>query len=377
MLKSGYDVFQVGNSQLNSNELESLGKECVSNYNKKSMVSSEICRDSDKLSRSLFENNPHIYLNPTENLMLGNYVKDGDTVATIYSSGDFALDAVFHGAKEVVGFDINKFQYPVGAFKTMALGVLDYFDYFSFFSDIGSDLYLDRGIYDKIKLNNPKNKFYKFWDQIINQYVKDKRSLADNPLLGNFPFFNLATAYSMVTGTDVAKIPELIMGAQGIKTIGSYSENEESYEATKERLKSSNISFLKSGLLEFRRQLVLSKYLSGDFSGFDTIYLSNVPEYINGDAFVSTVQKQLMPLLKDDGSIVYCCQGREPEVLMGVVSKWSSSNNLPIDFFQELNDVKAFSELRKMYDVSLDKVPTLSKLNGPGNYDTFVKVMKK
>ena len=60
-------------------------------------------------------------------------VKDGDTIATVYGSGDFALDAVFHGAREVVGFDINEFQYPVGAFKTMSLEILSYSDYFTFF----------------------------------------------------------------------------------------------------------------------------------------------------------------------------------------------------------------------------------------------------
>ena len=229
---------------------------------------------------ALFEDSPHIYVNPTENLMLGNYVKDGDTVATVYGSGDFALDAVFHGAKEVVGFDINKFQYPVGAFKTAALKVLDYDDYFGFFSDTMSSSYLDKSVYGKIKLADPKNKFYKFWDPIINQYDKDKKSLSGNPIvgMGEFSLFEIALTYSKIMGISYAKIPELIMGPQGVQTPGSYNENASSYEDTKEKLKSSNISFLKSSLLGFRRQLVLSKYLGSNFSGFDTIYLSNVPE---------------------------------------------------------------------------------------------------
>ena len=167
------------------------------------------------------------------------------------------------------------------------------------------------------------------------------------------------------------------MGPQGVQTPGSYNENASSYEDTKEKLKSSNISFLKSSLLGFRRQLVLSKYLDSDFSGFDTIYLSNVPEYIKGDAFVDTVQKQLMPLLKDDGSIVYCCQGRDPEILMGTASSLNLDNSTSVDAFQEKNDVMAFSILKNMYDVSFDTVSTLSDFNGPGKHDTFVKVMKK
>ena len=379
MLKSDYDVSLVGNRQLSSSELEKMGRECISNYSQKRKVSINDYENADKLSLSLFEDSPHIYVNPTENLMLGNYVKDGATIATVYGSGDFALDAVFHGAKEVVGFDINKFQYPVGAFKTMALEILSYSDYFTFFSDTRSSLYLDKSIYDKIKLNNPKNKFYKFWDPIINQYDKDKQVLRGDPMvgMGEFSLFEIALTYAKVMGIKYAKIPELIMGPQGVQTPGSYNENAGSYEATGEKLKSSKISFLKSGLLGFRRQLVLSKYLNSDFSGFDTIYLSNVPEYIKGDAFVDAVKKQLMPLLKDDGSIVYCCQGRDPEVLNGSTSSLNLDNNLSVDAVREKNDVIAFDMLSKMYDVSCDTVQTLSDFNGPGNYDTFVKVLKK
>lgn len=379
MLKSGYDVLLVGNRQLNSSELEKMGRECVSNYSQKKIISDNDCENADKLSVALFEDSPHIYVNPTENLMLGNYVKDGDTVATVYGSGDFALDAVFHGAKEVVGFDINKFQYPVGAFKTAALKVLDYDDYFSFFSDTMSSSYLDKSVYGKIKLADPKNKFYKFWDPMINQYDKDKKSLSGNPIvgMGEFSLFEIALTYSKIMGISYAKIPELIMGPQGVQTPGSYNENASSYEDTKEKLKSSNISFLKSSLLGFRRQLVLSKYLGSNFSGFDTIYLSNVPEYIEGDSFVNTVQKQLMPLLKDDGSVVYCCQGRDPKILSGGISSLNLRDNMSVDAVQEKNDVIAFDMLSKMYDVSIETAPTLSDFNGPSKHDTFVKVMKK
>lgn len=379
MLKSDYDVFLVGNKQISSSELEKMGRECISNYSQKRKVSINDYENADKLSVALFEDSPHIYVNPTENLVLGNYVKDGDTIATVYGSGDFALDAVFHGAREVVGFDINEFQYPVGAFKTMSLEILSYSDYFTFFSDTRSSLYLDKGIYNTIKLGNPKNKFYKFWDPIINQYDKDKQVLRGDPMvgMGEFSLFEIALTYAKVMGIKYAKIPELIMGPQGVQTPGSYNENAGSYEATGEKLKSSKISFLKSSLLGFRRQLVLSKYLNSDFSGFDTIYLSNVPEYIKGNAFVDTVKKQLMPLLKDDGSIVYCCQGRDLEVLNGSTSSLNLDNNLSVDAVLEKNDVIAFDMLSKMYDVSCDTVQTLSDFNGPGNYDTFVKVMKK
>ena len=379
MLKGSYDVFLVGNRQLSSSELEKMGRECISSYSQKRKVSINDYENADKLSVALFEDSPHIYVNPTENLVLGNYVRDGDTIATVYGSGDFALDAVFHGAKEVVGFDINKFQYPVGAFKTMALEILSYSDYFTFFSDTRSSLYLDKCIYDKIKLGNPRNKFYKFWDSIINQYDKDKQVLRGDPMvgMGEFSLFEIALTYAKVMGIKCAKIPKLIMGPQGVQSSGSYNENAKSYEATREKLKSSRISFLRSSLLNLRRQLVLSKYLNSDFSGFDTIYLSNVPEYIKGDAFVDAVKKQLMPLLKDDGSIVYCCQGRDPEILSGGASSLSSENNLSVDAIQEKNDVIAFDMLSKMYDVSFDTAKTLSDFNGPGNYDTFVKIMKK
>lgn len=82
-----------------------------------------------------------------------------------------------------------------------------------------------------------------------------------------------------LNGQNVTKVKHLIQGEGGEKKPNSYLESEQSYEDTKARLQNSNISYIKSDLLCLRTNLQRIK----SNLGFDKIYLSNVPEYFNGD----------------------------------------------------------------------------------------------
>ena len=92
-----------------------------------------------------------------------------------------------------------------------------------------------------------------------------------------------------------------------------------------------------------------------------------------------------MPLLKDDGVIVYCCQGVDPELL------YKSSDNDVLQMrkeclsmrssdlvttFQEINDIESFKKLSQLYDVSTSVTDAMGIGNGKANTDVFVYVRK-
>ena len=123
--------------------------------------------------------------------------------------------------------------------------------------------------------------------------------------------------------------------------------------------------------------------LNSDFKGFQSIYLSNIPEYMSGKFFRSVIDNELMELLSDDGVIVYCCQGLSPKSLKDGVKV---SEDEFEDFFmdrdvisktQQKNNIDGYSLLKKKYDVSVDEVPSMSMSNGFEDKDTFVYVKKR
>ena len=54
------------------------------------------------LSKQLFEDAPTLYLNPTEKMHISNLVVPNSKFLTVLSSGDFVIDASFHGASEIL-----------------------------------------------------------------------------------------------------------------------------------------------------------------------------------------------------------------------------------------------------------------------------------
>lgn len=413
-----YDVFSIDNMQINASGLRKLARKCISESNSRVSIMANPCITGVcDLSKVLYENNPHVYLNPTEKLRMGEYVKEGDAVATVFGSGDFALDAVCHGAKQVVGFDINQIQYPIGALKAIAMGVLDSDEFYQFFSAPGSDLYLDRDIYEKIKRKIPDKMVYMFWDRIVKQFETDKNNVSREPMYSAFQYYisilnngiksdneaeilnELKSIFGVVGESErfdtivyyalamrrkgficSSKIANLMFGLFGFKVENSYLADEEMFSLTKANLASTDISFLKSSLLELKTQLLKSN-MDKNFLGFDTIYLSNAPEYIDGNTFSKAVTYELMPLLKNKGQIVYCCQAKNLKVLESGVSSavpviltWGHKN--PFSNIQEYNDIVALRELREKYSISYDEVPTLSTLNGNGSSDVYVKIKK-
>ena len=73
---------------LNDYEDVSVVTEHMSKINDNSCI--ELDCDGE-LSTQLFKDASIMYLNPTEDMVLKNFVKDDDCIATVLSSGDFVL----------------------------------------------------------------------------------------------------------------------------------------------------------------------------------------------------------------------------------------------------------------------------------------------
>lgn len=383
--------------------------------------------NSTNLSEKLFQDASGIYLNPTEELVMKDVVKKDSVCATVLSSGDFALDSIFNGAREVITFDINENQLYSASLKLAAIQNVGYEDYYNFLANSCCDSFLSNDIYSFIKeKSNDESFVFEFFDIIINQrkkecdyfksYLKNKPEIellwkikimqeSDNVKLRmlakkvikrlniNFPEmvgqFEFDLLVSLLDHNyKASNVFKCIYGLMGIKTPGSYIENERSYRKTCDSIQESNIKFIKSDLSKLLNNLKDSGYLDNNFGGFQSLYLSNIPEYLSGSVFAKIVDSQLMPLLKDDGVIVYCCQGVDKDRLnvspqefnfMRMRARIINDNPWmnPYTYVKEINDIQGYSYLKGKYKVSIVERDSLSPANGNDNKDSFVYVKKR
>ena len=108
-----------------------IDKEKIEN-NALRCINNSLLGEYNNTSR-MFQKGEIIYLNPTEQLCIKDAVKGADSVATVLSSGDFAIESVYHGVKDILTFDINKAQYYIASLKLAALQNMDNKSYNSFF----------------------------------------------------------------------------------------------------------------------------------------------------------------------------------------------------------------------------------------------------
>lgn len=354
------------------------------------------------LSKQLFEDAPTLYLNPTERMHISNLVVPNSRFLTVLGSGDFAIDASFHGAKEVLAFDINKNQYYPAALKVKGLQNMNYEDYWNFFSNVESPDYLSMDVYNKLKKESDFDKsLYAFFDEVISQKENDRRSLKlflkkmgldlnmlnqIGLLFGNNSEMNeveLDIALSrMNLGYSGSSVYRTISGLAGFKTKGTYMEDEQSYKETQEKIKATKLSFTKADLARLKSVLEST----GNKEKFNAIYLSNVPEYINGDVFANIVENQLMPILEDGGVISYCCQSTDIKTLnINETELNELKNNTgvlingftnPVSLFQRINSIEALNLLREKYEIELQEEETAAEINGLDSNDSYVYIKK-
>lgn len=378
-----------------------------------------VINNKENMTKGLFDDGKIFYLNPTEELRMGDIVKPGRSTATVLASGDFAIDSIYRGAKDVLTFDINKFQLYPASLKIKFFQNMSYEDYCSFFSDEDNSKFMSIDTYNYLKKIAKKDKdLYAFMDIIFKHFFKARKSVRNNikkdflynliDEVNNGSMFDDTLFEEMVKkmgitidddSTDMYlnyvfnkfgfnyEAPEVLQLMHGLMTYkgrNNYLESEDTYNKTKSLIEDSRIKFVNCDVSNLKYKLKEVGCLNFDFKGFQSIYLSNIPEYMSGKFFRKIVDDELMELLSDDGVIVYCCQGISPKSLEDG-RRVAESNEID-DFFmdrdiisksQYKNNIDGYSLLRKKYDVSIDEVPSMSLSNGFEDKDTFVYVKKR
>lgn len=419
------EFVEVLGEKISPKDFSNYADECLSICQEPKNINFFDLNPNENLSSAIFTNSPHIYLNPTEVMKIGDFVHEGNDFATVLGSGDFALEAVHSKANSILCFDINKYQFPIILLKTEAMQSLSFEEYYNFFSNEKSDDFLSPKIYMKIKNNARKNSRYSylfnFWDKIFAVREKEIVELRKDPLYNlllkiknNVPLETLNPQERMlfpelkqmlVNGKQnllenfspsqfyilaqilripiKSKISDLFQGTSGLNIQSQYLSNSSNYQETKNLLPNSSISYIRSDLAKLKRNIMRVKAFQNGFSGFDSMYLSNVPEYIDGKSFFEIVSEELMPLMKDNGQIVYCVQATNPEVLKSTKAELeyrkdnlSDCTKNPIFEMQEIFSTEGYQLLKEHFDISMESIDTLSQINGNGEKDLYLTIRK-
>ena len=358
---------------------------------------------NNDLSSQLFKNSSSIYLNPTEQMIFGNLKLNDATVATILGSGDFVFDLAYQGAKNIVSFDINLNQLRVANLKLKAMQHMEYDNYYSFFSDINSSNYLSEKTYKELKRISEKDPaLYSFFDIIFRKKEEEVKRIRRHPM------YQYVVEASKAMGHDYTLVDieanmtlqsidpsyrksalfDSILGLAGSKSKGTYLESNENYDKARKNLKNTDIRFINTDVSNFKGKLDATGYTTNpNFEGFDLIYLSNVPEYISGEKFSCIVDHELMPLLKENGAIMYCCQAtnlssitvsrEQLEEMKKNIQLTRIPNTNPISQYQMVNSIESYLLLSEKYDITTHEQSTYALINGLEGNDTYIYVKRK
>jgi S-adenosylmethionine:diacylglycerol 3-amino-3-carboxypropyl transferase len=198
-----------------------------------------------------------MYIYATE--MVASYYRrlklKGKRVLTIAGSGDQVINAVFYGAKEVIGFDINRNALFITQLKLAAIKTISYGEFVIFFSQTGRGFHHE--MYIKIRpllLKAPREYFDRLYVHVgrkglgLSEYFRNRNEL-------------------------------IYKNKNNVNRINGYLANETAYNKAREILANTLPRLYIQDILK----LTESNRLRG--KKFDVINLSNVPNYLTGRSF--------------------------------------------------------------------------------------------
>ena len=214
-------------------------------------------------SKSMTSQSP-MYIYATE--MVSDYYAAldirGKKVLSIVGSGDQIINAYYFGAKEVIGFDINKRAEFILELKIEAVKNLAYLDFLNFFGKEMGEGTFDYCFYKTFK-NSLSPKTRRFFDQIYQEFNEDGCKLIKS---------------------DYFRQRSMIKA--GAKDVNIYLKNQANYLKCRKILQKVNLKFVKLDI----NNISASQKIKGKF---DLINLSNVLNYLTA----STEEKDLLKIL--------------------------------------------------------------------------------
>ena len=345
-----------------------------------------------------FENNPHIYINSSDRIcsVVEPEVKEGERILTVASCGDYQLDSVLYGAKEVTNYDINRLQYYALCLKTWAVQNLSYQEFLDCFTrfDRGETMnYMSPELLQKAIATFEREPAYSFWQAFIEERKRERDifekwlqsssyqiACAMDPKLATLSKCELSFSFHTrldpyLNGNSTAlRILEIPLSDS---KICSYTSSEANFNLLKEKLQSVRLQFVISDIKNLKESVKSDSY-------FDHIFLSNIPFYVKPDTFVNTVENQIVPILLNQGSIIYYCQNMRK--FWFEQKRRNKSFHLAPNVFKSGYLKSVYSEgaenclqqyrkfPRKKYQICLEEVPTY---NGTPDIDSDVDTKVK
>ena len=335
-----------------------------------------------------FRRNPHFYTNGSDNVIIpvSRSVKEGDSVLAVGASGDYMLDSILYGAKEVVNYDINAIQYYVCCLKVWAIQVLDYREYIDFFINFRtSNSYLDYKVFDKIIAPFEGEAAYPFWKkfsrhrrienvaarQIINEMGSMLRMVEPEGMTNQERLYVLCTKVGPNMFLDKFSAMRLINIPDAQIDCFGYLSSEENYYKTRARLQEVKLSFVTASIDEIKDKV-------GSDKKFDVMFLSNIPYYLKTAIIVASITEQLMPLLNQDGIISIYHQGMRinwfnqrvnnrkfklQKVIGGDYDKASSCYNLNMVATEQVLNAHAIL-VDSGFEVEMEEIPSYGGATG-------------
>ncbi len=225
---------------------------------------------NDAVAKNRVTNN--VYLFSNENLK--DYFRcfdfNGATVATVGSSGDQALNAIYYGANDVTLIDGNILSQAFTELKIAAIKNFSFEEFKSFYDNYDFTKY---DMYAKISHDlSPDAKM--FWDNLFLEAEGGDISELIAPC--------------MFCGKGVASSKQNLNASM-------FFLSRNPYKHLQERLKDANIKYIYEDINNFSKAL--------DGKKFDFIFLSNIVDYVDRNKFCGIVSQLVDNNLAENGKI--------------------------------------------------------------------------
>ena len=266
------------------------------------------------------------------NERLNSYFKDlnlkESRIATVGSSGDQTLNALFYGAKDITIIDANILSKPYIEYK---IAMIKNLDFATFKLHLGKFSMFNWKIYAKISHDLPRD-VQQFFDELMLNQDDNGRDFDEGYLTDSLIRNNLFHTPC----NDYDKPEENL-----------FFNNENDYKKLKEILVEKNfkINYIIADITKFPHKLT---------GKFDYIFLSNIYNYYEDVASLNKIIKQLYSKINVGGAIQYNYVFFKNDKSMNLISKLAKLKELPSTIEKDVHLVYFLEKDKKSNSLDLN-----------------------
>lgn len=253
-------------------------------------------------------------------------------ILSVVGSGDQIINAYFYGAKEVVGFDINKYSYFILEIKFVAIVSLKRVEFLKYFGTNMSNGDFNYNLYSKLK-NKLSVKTRNFFDSIYKEFNYNGKKIIKSQ------YFRQRSMFKYLA-----------------QDINFYLKNDKEYLKCRNIIKNKDIKFYHLDI----NNISSDKELKGNF---DIINLSNVLNYLTGNTKEEELLTELLKVtnnvrkkLKYNGLFFY--YSYSPSIYREIGRKIPPASRVEIikNLQMKMKSDLSFKRFKGIYDNTFDRI---------------------